>query len=215
MNTTAEKQTKRTAVRAAIGVTGQFSAVGDLAQQGQLSGHGHGCMPHRWAGEAPALLRRRPACDWAGTPPDFRHDAQPDAGLMDHGRPPGAIEAFYRRYNRRCNDHEFDLLGEFVADRVEVNGTAQDLDGYVAGLRAVIEAFPDYRWELRHLLIDGCWISAHFHDTGTHQGTFLDVPATGRKVATQEFALYRLENDKIVEVWVTADDLDLLHQLRR
>jgi predicted ester cyclase len=31
---------------------------------------------------------------------------------------------------------------------------------------------------------------------------------------TQEFAFYRLESGKIVEVWVTADDLATLQQLQ-
>jgi predicted ester cyclase len=123
------------------------------------------------------------------------------------------IESFYRRYNRHCNDHEFDRLGDFVAQNIEVNGQAQSLDEYIVGLQAVIRAFPDYQWELRHLLIDGCWISAHFQDTGTHRGAFLGIPPTGRTVSTQEFALYRLQDNKIVEVWVTADDLHLLNQL--
>jgi hypothetical protein len=74
----------------------------------------------------------------------------------------------------------------------------------------VVDAFPDYRWELDHLLIDNCWIAAHFHDTGTHRGIFLGVPATGRSVATQEFAVYRVTAGKITEVWVTADNLGLL-----
>ncbi len=41
-------------------------------------------------------------------------------------------------------------------------------------------------WNLRHLLVSSPWISAHFLDTGTHRGTFLDVPATGRAVRIQE-----------------------------
>jgi len=61
---------------------------------------------------------------------------------------------------------------------------------------------------------DGCWVSAHFIDTGTHRETFLGVPATGRRVATQEFALYRVDRGRIAEVWVTADNLGLLEQLR-
>lgn len=124
------------------------------------------------------------------------------------------LESFYRRYNQRCNDHEFELLGDFVADDVEVNGEEQGLPAYVAGLASVARAFPDYRWHLRHLLVDSPWISAHFLDTGTHNGTFLDVPATGRRIKIQEFATYRLAAGKIVEVWVTADNLDLLTQLR-
>jgi predicted ester cyclase len=106
------------------------------------------------------------------------------------------------------------LLGEFVAEDVEVNGEVQGLHGYVAGLHAVIRAFPDYRWNLRHLLVDGPWIAAHFLDTGTHRGTFLDIPATGRTIEIQEFATYRVDAGKIVEVWVAADNLALLAQLR-
>jgi predicted ester cyclase len=101
-----------------------------------------------------------------------------------------------------------------VAEDVEVNGRPRGLEGYVAGLEAVVEAFPDYRWDLQHLLIDGSWLSAHFIDTGTHKGTFLGVTATGRFVTTQEFAVYRIDGDRIVEVWGTADDLRLLEQLR-
>jgi predicted ester cyclase len=110
--------------------------------------------------------------------------------------------------------HRFDELGEFVADDVEVNGEPQELSGYVAGLQAVVDAFPDYRWGLRHLLIDAPWLSARFIDTGTHSGPFLGIPATGRVVRTQEFAVYRVDPGKIVEVWVAADNLSLLNQLR-
>ena len=124
------------------------------------------------------------------------------------------LKDWYRRYNGVCNAHRFEELGSYVADDVVVNGENQGLAGYVSGLHAVVEAFPDYRWELRHLLVEGPWIGAHFVDTGTHNGTFLGVPATGRRVTTQEFAVYRFEGDLIAEVWVTADNLALLEQLR-
>ena len=124
------------------------------------------------------------------------------------------VESFYRRYNELCNDHRFDRLGDFVAADVEVNGEVQGLTEYVAGLADVVRAFPDYRWNLRHLLIDGDWISAHFLDTGTHRDTFLGVPATGRAVTIQEFSVYRLAAGRIAEVWVTADNHELMRQLR-
>jgi steroid delta-isomerase-like uncharacterized protein len=124
------------------------------------------------------------------------------------------LEAFYRRYNRLCNEHRFDELGAFVADDVEVDGRARGLDSYRRGLEAVVRAFPDYRWDLRHLLVDGSFVAAHFVDTGTHEGTFLGVPPTGRPVATQEFAVYRVVAGRIAQVWVTADNLEILRQLR-
>ncbi|GAA1618430.1 hypothetical protein GCM10009789_85420 [Kribbella sancticallisti] len=111
------------------------------------------------------------------------------------------LTSFYRRYLERCNEHRFEDLGEFVAEDVQVNGKPQGLDQYVAGLRAVVEAFPDYHWDLLHLLVDGDWMSAHLNDTGTHAGTFLGVPATGRAISAPELAIYRTEGGKIVECW--------------
>ena len=124
------------------------------------------------------------------------------------------LEAFYRRYNACCNAHEFDRLGEFVAPEVEINGERRDLDEYARNLRFVVDAFPDYRWDLRHLLVDGDWIGGHFVDTGTHRATFLGVPASGLAVTTEEFAFYRVHAGLIAEVWGTAFHLRLLDQLR-
>ena len=122
------------------------------------------------------------------------------------------MESFYRRYNQVCNDHDFGSLGDFVHAKIIVNGSAQSLNDYIAGLRAVTDAFPDYRWKIQHLLIEGSWISAHFQDTGTQEGAYLGVQPSGRAVSTQEFSLYRIEDHKIAEVWVTADNLRLMKE---
>lgn len=136
-------------------------------------------------------------------------------GPVEIGRMHAAeeLEDFYRRYNRCCNEHRFDELGDFVASDVRVNDATQGLGDYVSGLKAVVRAFPDYRWDLRHLLIDPPVIAAHFVGTGTHLGEFLGVPRTGRSVSIHEFAVYRVSGGKIAEVWVTADNMHLLSQL--
>lgn len=115
------------------------------------------------------------------------------------------LKAFYRRYIDRCNAHRFEDLSEFVAEDVEVNGYPQGLGGYIAGLRAVIAAFPDYRWNLRHLVVEGDWLAAHFINTGMHMGTFHGVAPTGGGVTAQEFAMYRIADSKIAEFWGTAE----------
>lgn len=121
---------------------------------------------------------------------------------------------FYAEYLATCNVHDFAGLDAFVAEDVVVNGTPQGLEAYVAGLRTVVEAFPDYRWELRHLLVDGDVIAAHFADSGTHRGVFLGVAPTGRVVRTDEFAFYRVADGRIAEVWVAADNDRVRAQLR-
>jgi len=124
------------------------------------------------------------------------------------------LATWYSRYNEICNSHRFGLLADYVHRDVQVNGEVQGLDAYVSGLEAVIAAFPDYRWDLQHLVISGDWLAAHFTDSGRHVGAFLGVPPTGRRVETQEFAFYRVVSGLIVEVWVAADNLRLLDQIR-
>jgi steroid delta-isomerase-like uncharacterized protein len=124
------------------------------------------------------------------------------------------LAAFYRRYNACCNEHRFEDLAEFVAPDVAIDGTDRGLDEYATELRAVVRAFPDYRWELRRLVIDAPWVAAHFVDTGTHRETYLGVPATGRSVTVPEFAFYRVAAGRIAEVWGSAFHVHLLAQLR-
>jgi steroid delta-isomerase-like uncharacterized protein len=111
------------------------------------------------------------------------------------------LAAFYRRYLAVCNAHRFDGLGEFVADDVRVNDAPTGAGRYAAGLRAVVDAFPDYHWDLRQLVVDGDCLAARLTGTGTHTGTFLDVPATGRVLTVRELAMYRVDGGKIVESW--------------
>jgi predicted ester cyclase len=124
------------------------------------------------------------------------------------------LGAFYRRYNACCNAHRFDDVAEFVARDVVIDGTERGVGAYAEELRAVVRAFPDYRWELRRLVVEAPWIAAQFTDTGTHRGAFLGIEATGRSVAVPEFAFYRVDAGRIAEVWGSAFHVHLLDQLR-
>jgi SnoaL-like polyketide cyclase len=48
---------------------------------------------------------------------------------------------------------------------------------------------------------------------GTHQGEFLGIPATGRKVSFHTVDAMRVVNGKITEHWGVATLLDLMQQL--
>src|SRR3954447_3651183 len=124
------------------------------------------------------------------------------------------LAAFYRRYNACCHEHAYDDLRELVARNVAINGVERGLDAYVEGQRSVVRAFPDYRWELRHLIVDAPWIAAHLTDTGTHRAEFFGVQATGRSVTIQEFAFYRIDAVRIAEVWGMNFHENLLEQIR-
>jgi predicted ester cyclase len=76
----------------------------------------------------------------------------------------------------------------FVAARRGIDGTERGLDAFAAEMRAVVRAFPDYRWEWRRIVVAAPWIAAHLTDTGTHHEAFRGVEATGRSVVVPECA---------------------------
>jgi predicted ester cyclase len=115
----------------------------------------------------------------------------------------------YRRYNASCNRHAFDELAEFVHPVLRVNGAEQTLQEYAEGLFEVHRAFPDYRWEIQRTVFEEPWLAVHFRDEGTHLGPWRGIEPTGKTVTTDEFAMYRFEDGRIAEVWVTADNARL------
>jgi Domain of unknown function (DUF4177)/SnoaL-like polyketide cyclase len=68
-------------------------------------------------------------------------------------------------------------------------------------LRAVVEAFPDYRWDLQRLLVDGDWLAARLYGVGTHIAPFRGIAAPGRVIHTQELVIYRVADGRIAECW--------------
>lgn len=130
---------------------------------------------------------------------DPEHESSADARADD--RP---LARFYRNYLTACNAHEFTRLDEFVSDTVVINGVRSDVQTYVHGLQTLVAAFPDYHWELASLLVDDPWIAARLVARGRKDHTPLEPPETGRSVETLEFAMYRIQEDRIQEFWGAA-----------
>jgi predicted ester cyclase len=111
------------------------------------------------------------------------------------------VAALYERYLTCCNEHRLDQLGEFVSEQVRGSGAIDGLAGYIDGVKAVCTAFPDYRWELQELVVEGDTIAARLIGQGTHTGPFDGIAPTGRRIRTQELVIYRFADGKIVRCW--------------
>ena len=74
-------------------------------------------------------------------------------------------------------------------------------------------AFPDIRYSLAHIVADEGWVSRHWTAEATHEGDFLGVPATGRRVHMQGMVFSRIENGRIAEEWRVIDTAGLMQQL--
>lgn len=82
--------------------------------------------------------------------------------------------------------------------------------------RSFLQAFPDRKGGNHYCRIgDGNYaaVSGWPSMTMTHQGDYLGVKATGRKLTLRVMDFYRLDAGKIMENWVLLDYLDLFRQM--
>jgi predicted ester cyclase len=101
----------------------------------------------------------------------------------------------------------------FYTSAIKVNDVPMEPAAVTAQFAPLISAFPDWHWEMRHIVVDGDYIAVHFTVTGTHWGTFQGIAATGRRVAISEFTLYRVEDGKFAEVWDLTDMEGVMRQI--
>lgn len=86
-------------------------------------------------------------------------------------------------------------------------------EGFKQVVAAFTTAFPDLHITLQDVLADGDRVVTRGFFDGTHQGTFMGVAATGKRVHVSYMDMWRIENGKAVENWVEMDMLGLMHQL--
>lgn len=124
------------------------------------------------------------------------------------------LTSIYERYLHACNHHDVDAMARFYDPAITINDAPMPPEAVAAQFPPLFAAFPDWRWEIRHTWTGEDTIALHFTVTGTHRGTFMDIPATGRRVNITEFTVYQVRDAKFVAVWDLSDTTALLEQLR-
>ncbi|WP_051289031.1 ester cyclase [Mycobacterium sp. URHD0025] len=120
----------------------------------------------------------------------------------------------YLSYLEYCNKHDFAAMATFYTPTIKIDGVAMDPGAVTAQFTPLITAFPDWHWEMQHILVDGDDIVVRFTVTGTHRGIFRGIEATGRRVTVSEFTLYHLQDGKFAEVWDLLDTDGIVAQIR-
>lgn len=97
--------------------------------------------------------------------------------------------------------------------RVGSTGSSQDLAEFKASIVATRSAFPDLLTVVDDIVIEGDRAAVRWHSTGSHEHSFLGVPATKREVAVSGATFARFDGDTIAEEIVTWDPRTLLTAL--
>ncbi|MBF5080784.1 ester cyclase [Quadrisphaera sp. INWT6] len=115
------------------------------------------------------------------------------------------------------NAGQIDRIHEVFATDVLDHDKAPDQGDGVEGtkdfFRTLTAAFPDAQLQVDQLVADEDNVVIAYRLSGTHQGDFQGVPATGKRVEARGVQVGRFEDGKIVERWGATDELGILHQL--
>ena len=130
---------------------------------------------------------------------------------MDHA-------ATMRHMYDLLNTGDIDGFGELLADdfveHEESPGLAPTKEGVKAFFDMYIAAFPNLRLDAQDVLASGDKVVARTRATGTHQGEFMGIPATGKSVDVQLIDILRFGDDGLVrEHWGVFDALAMMQQL--
>jgi steroid delta-isomerase-like uncharacterized protein len=87
------------------------------------------------------------------------------------------------------------------------------LDGARALVTLFTKSFPDFTSRIELMAGEDDRVAVRALHTGTHQGEFLGIPATGKAVTVSATGIFTLMNGKLIENRVVFDAYGLLQQL--
>src|SRR3954447_11527690 len=108
-----------------------------------------------------------------------------------------------------------ELFADDFVDHTPQPGTGMTPDK--AGVRrlysSIREAFPDFHAEIHSQLADGDRVTTYKTYHGTHEGPFLGVAPTHRRIHFETIDVMRVQNGKITDHWGVGNLLSLLQQI--
>lgn len=86
-------------------------------------------------------------------------------------------------------------------------------EAYRRTMSRVHEHFPDFRFAADPPIVDADRVVISWSGGGTHSGTLLGVPATGRPVSFSGVSLYRVRDGLVIEERGEEDTYAILRQI--
>lgn len=127
-------------------------------------------------------------------------------------------KAVVRRYLEEAwNDRNPGSIDVLVAEDFVDHHLPPELPSGPAGVKmwynVAVGAFPDFHISREDVIAEGDKVVTRFTFSGTHEGEFMGVPATGRQFSITAIAIARIVDGKLVEWWENADVMSLMQQL--
>jgi steroid delta-isomerase-like uncharacterized protein len=115
--------------------------------------------------------------------------------------------------NQNRMDRATDLVAEDFVELDPLPGQRQGREGLKEVLGMMRAAFPDIHWVVEEMVAEGDKVVTRFTWTGTHRGSFLGIPATGKSVSVKGVVIDQLAGGKMSASQMLMDSLGMMQQL--
>ncbi len=128
------------------------------------------------------------------------------------------MKAFVKRHDEDVINRkdlsviETDIAPDYV-DHSALPGISPGLAGAKAMLSMIHGAFPDLRATIEDAIAEEDKVVVRKSWTGTHEGEFMGVAPTGKRVRFEGIVIWRIKDGKLAERWASIDRFGLMQQL--
>jgi len=102
---------------------------------------------------------------------------------------------------------------DIVIHYAEMPEPLQGRETWQQGYELVKRAFPDLKIHVDDLVAAGDKVALRLTLSGTHEGEFQVIPATGRTISYVSHEFYRVADGVFAEEWICSDTATLFRQL--
>jgi steroid delta-isomerase-like uncharacterized protein len=128
--------------------------------------------------------------------------------------PTAQMRSAYDLLNAGDIDGFSQFLSEDFVEHEQAPGLAPGKEGVVQFFTMYRAAFPDLHFEPEQLVANGDTAAVYVHVTGTHQGEFMGIPATGKSMDIHGVDIVRFGDDGVArEHWGVFDGMGMMQQL--
>lgn len=123
-----------------------------------------------------------------------------------------------RLYEEVWNQRKLEVVDELMSPSHAlhdplVSGSQLGPELYKQRVVELTTAFPDLCFTVEDTIAEGEKLVVSWIISGTHQGEFMEIPATGKKISVEGITIHHIRNGKILDSYARWDALDLMRQL--
>ncbi len=105
------------------------------------------------------------------------------------------------------------IAAEYIDHNPIGLGGKSGIEGFKQTVRALRFAFPDLRFTVEQMTVNGDQVVTRTTMQGTHKNSFMGIDPTDKQVTVSGFDIYQIADGVVAERWGTLDGLTLMQQM--